>query len=57
VYKNNIDANIFIEGHFHQGRFYEDRELQKLYLNLPSFGVEQSYMVVQKKELLLVCHI
>lgn len=57
VYKNNIDANIFIEGHFHQGRFYEDTELQKLYLNLPSFGVEQSYMVVQKKELLLVCHI
>jgi len=57
VYKNNIDANIFIEGHFHQGRFYEDTELQKLYLNLPSFGVEQSYMIVQKKELLLVCHI
>ncbi len=53
-YKNNIDANIFIEGHFHQGRFYEDKELQKLYLNLPSFGVDKSYAKVQKNELLLV---
>ncbi|MDD2699321.1 MAG: UDP-2,3-diacylglucosamine diphosphatase [Arcobacteraceae bacterium] len=57
VYKNNIDANIFIEGHFHQGRLYEDTELQKLYFNLPSFGVEHSYMMIQKKEFLLACYI
>lgn len=57
LYKNNIDGDIFIEGHFHQGKFYEMKDIKKLYLNLPSFGVEQSYMKVGKKEFLLACHL
>ncbi len=46
VYKKYIDSDVVIEGHFHQGKLYTNDN--KLYLNLPSFGVEQSYMVVQK---------
>ncbi len=57
VYKNNIDADIFIEGHFHQGKFYQDKNLNRLYLNLPSFGVEHSYLKIDNKELLLACYL
>ena len=50
VYKNNIDANIFIEGHFHQGASYSDQASDRTYHNLPSFGVDQSYLRIENNQ-------
>jgi UDP-2,3-diacylglucosamine hydrolase len=52
-YRNNIDTQIIIEGHFHQGKFYQDKRFNQIYLNLPAFGIDQSYMMIQKKEFTL----
>jgi len=57
TYRNNIDADIFIEGHFHQGRFFEDKENKKVYYNLSSFAVDSSYLMIQKKEFILLHHL
>ncbi len=56
-YKNNIDADIFIEGHFHQGNFFQNNDTKKLYLNLPAFGVEHSYMRIEDGEIHLACYL
>lgn len=40
VYNNNIDVDIIIEGHFHQGSQYFEKKRGKKYVNLPSFGVD-----------------
>jgi UDP-2,3-diacylglucosamine hydrolase len=54
IYRNNIDANMVIEGHFHQGQFYEDKNEKRIYINLPSFGVDKSYITIKNKQLLFL---
>lgn len=39
------NANIVIEGHFHQGEIFYVKD--KFYINLPSFACEQRYFVVE----------
>jgi metallophosphoesterase len=39
------NANIIIEGHYHQGRQFNIYD--KFYINLPCFACEQSYFVVE----------
>ncbi|MGG7047442.1 MULTISPECIES: UDP-2,3-diacylglucosamine diphosphatase [unclassified Campylobacter] len=39
------NADIVIEGHYHQGQIFDIDE--KIYVNLPAFACEQSYFVVK----------
>ncbi|CAD7289280.1 UDP-2,3-diacylglucosamine hydrolase [Campylobacter majalis] len=41
----HYDADIVIEGHYHQGKILNIKE--KLYVNLPCFAFEQSYFIVE----------
>lgn len=41
----HYDADIIIEGHYHQGKILSIKE--KLYVNLPCFAFEQSYFIVE----------
>ena len=42
------DADVAVEGHFHQGKeFYFARPSPKLYVNLSAFACEQSYFIVE----------
>lgn len=54
VYKNHLDTDIVIEGHFHQGRLYENEGWKKLYLNLPSFALGSKYLKIKNSELLIL---
>lgn len=38
-------ADIVIEGHYHQGQFFDIDE--KFYVNLPAFACDQSYFIVE----------
>jgi len=42
----NYDSQIIIEGHFHQGKTYEEN--QQLYVNVPSLCCENSYYKLDK---------
>jgi UDP-2,3-diacylglucosamine hydrolase len=54
LYKNPLDIDIVIEGHFHQGRLYENQAGKKLYLNLPSFALDGNYLKIKDNELLIL---
>ena len=54
LYKNPLDIDIVIEGHFHQGRLYENQVGKKLYLNLPSFALDGNYLKIKDSEFLIL---
>ncbi|MCD8212614.1 MAG: hypothetical protein LUC34_00900 [Campylobacter sp.] len=41
----HYNANIVIEGHYHQGRILNIND--KFYINLPAFACNQSYFIVE----------
>lgn len=54
LYKNHLDIDIVIEGHFHQGRLYENQAWKKLYFNLPSFALDGNYLKIKNSEFLIL---
>ena len=43
----NYNSDIVIEGHFHQGRSYEEKN--KLYINIPSLCCDKKYTIFDEK--------
>ncbi len=43
----NYKADIIVEGHFHQGKTY--REKNQLYVNIPSLCCEKKYLILEKE--------
>ncbi len=43
----NYNSNIVIEGHFHQGKSYEEKN--KFYINIPSLCCDKKYTIFDEK--------